>query len=76
MTDPRSSHFGLRNEAPNLTNDTLLPLHASMKLRRSLGVTGGSMPRNYVNTNSNLDKTNTRIWIFFEKHRVSCRKQT
>ena len=64
MADPRSSHFGLRNEAPNLTNDTLLPLHASTKLHWSLGVTGGSISRNYVNTNSNLHKTNTKIWIF------------
>ena len=64
MTDPRSSHFGLRNEAPNLTNDALLPLHASTKLHRSLGVTGGSISRNYVNTNSNSHKTNTQIWIF------------
>ena len=76
MADPRSSHFGLRNEAPNLTNDALLPLHASTKLHRSLGVTGGSISRNYVNSNSILDKTNTKIWIFFEKHCVSYRKRT
>ena len=67
MTDPRSSHFGLRNEAPNLTNDALLPLHASTKLHRSLGVTGGSISRNYVNSNSILDKTNTKIWIFLRE---------
>ena len=67
MADPRSSHFGLRNEAPNLTNDALLPLHASTKLHRSLGVTGGSISRNYVNSNSILDKTNTKIWIFLRE---------